>query len=259
MNSPMKASGLGPMIRNRLRRKEIYSQSAYWDAKATDYADDSVSWWPNNHLNACHNREQIDQLDAYLPEMTGRTILELGCGTGRISRHLAGRGAIVHGMDFSAKSIEMARRLTSGSNPTYERRSVFEIDDDQRFDAIVSVGVVMIACKSRAELLDVLHRVHRALKPGGTLVVMEPIHNSFLHRVLKMSRREFLGTTAEAGFTVREVRPMHFWPARLALAYVPWPRWFTRAGYTTGQGLMKLLGCAGGDYQAILAMPSPGR
>jgi 2-polyprenyl-3-methyl-5-hydroxy-6-metoxy-1,4-benzoquinol methylase len=254
----MKASGLGAMIRNRLRRKEIYSRPAYWDAKATDYADDSVSWWPNNSLNACYTTEQFQLLKDCLPDLHGKKVLDLGCGTGRITRYLASQGAIVHGMDFSAKSIEIARSMTSGPNPSYEARSILELDSTDGFDSIVAIGVVAIACTNRAELLDVFHRIRRALKPGGTLFLMEPIHNSFLHRVLKMTLREFLGTMTETGFVVREVRPMHFWPARLALAYIPWPGWITRAGYTVGQKLMMLMGRCGGDYQAILAGPSQG-
>jgi 2-polyprenyl-3-methyl-5-hydroxy-6-metoxy-1,4-benzoquinol methylase len=243
------------MIRNRLRRKEVYSRPDYWDAKATDYDDDSVSWWPNNHLNACYNREQMQLLDRYLPNVAGKTVLDLGCGTGRISRYLAGRGAIVHGCDFSAKSIELARSKSAGPNPSYEVQSVFELDADAHYDAVVVFGVLVIASRTREELLDALRRIRRALRPGGTLVLMEPIHNSFLHRVLKMPLGEFLAVVRQAGFEIREVRPMHFWPARLALAYVGWPGPLTRLGYGLGQGLMSLSGQAGGDYKAILATP----
>ena len=180
----MKASGLGAMIRNRLRRKEIYSKAGYWDAKATDYADDSVSWWPNNHLNTCYNREQIDLLNGYLSDVLGRSVLDLGCGTGRISRYLAGPGATVHGMDFSRSRSSSPG--STGPNPSYETGSVFDLDHEQRYDAVVVFGVLVIACQTRAELLDVLRRICLVLKPAGTLVLMEPVHNGFLHRVLKM-------------------------------------------------------------------------
>ena len=50
------------------------------------------------------------------------------------------------------------------------------------------------------------------------------------------------------------MREMHFWPVRLALAYVPWPRWITAPGYHVGQTLLRRFGEGwGGDYKAIAA------
>jgi 2-polyprenyl-3-methyl-5-hydroxy-6-metoxy-1,4-benzoquinol methylase len=242
------------MIRNRMRRKELYSTAAYWDSKAAAYDDDAVSWWPNNHLNTCYHAEQIALFESFLPDVRGRTILDLGCGTGRISRYLADRGAVVHGIDFSAKAVAIAKQRSPGPNPSFETRSVFDLDAEQAYDNIAVFGVVTIACKDRRELLDVMRRIRRALKPKGALMMIEPVHRSFLHRVLKMGLREFLGVVEEAGFRVVKTRQLHFWPARLSLAFLPWPRRFTRLGYRVGQSIMAVAGYqAGGDYKALYA------
>jgi hypothetical protein len=58
----------------------------------------------------------------------------------------------------------------------------------------------------------------------------------------------------EAGFKINDITHMHFWPTRLVLAYLQWPRFCTAVGYRLGQSIMKLAGNrAWGDYQAIYA------
>jgi hypothetical protein len=116
---------------------------------------------------------------------------------------------------------------------------------------------VTIACKDRSDLLAILRRIRRTIKSGGVLVMTEPIHRGFLHRVLKMSLRDFLGVVDGGGFRVVKIHQLHFWPFRFLLAYLPWPRWFTRVAYKAGQGIIALFGNqAGGDYKVIYATPA---
>jgi len=47
---------------------------------------------------------------ALLPEMDGRRVLDLGCGTGQLARHLATLGAAeVVGLDVSERMLALAR------------------------------------------------------------------------------------------------------------------------------------------------------
>jgi hypothetical protein len=56
----------------------------------------------------------------------------------------------------------------------------------------------------------------------------------------------------EAGFDVMEVRHLHFWPMRLLLAFLPWPRFITAAGFYTGKAIMALFrNRAFGDYKVF--------
>ncbi len=250
----MGISKLGEMIDARRRREGLYSTPAFWDAKAEEYQGDAVSMWPNNNLNHFYHLEQMATMQRLLPDVQGRRVLELGCGTGRISRYLARRGAQVVGIDFSPKSIEIARMQTTGTNPRYRQGSVFELDEVAAYDCTVSWTTVTMACRSRADLLVVLRGVRKALKPGGTLLFCEPIHSGMLHRVLKMSLREFRRAMEEEGFEIRETTQIHFWPMRLALAFVPWPKPVTAAGYYLGKAAMALCGSrAFGDYKVLLA------
>jgi len=247
-------SSFREMLRLRKTREEVYSRKEYWDAKAEEYEGDAVSMWPNNRLNRFYHREQIAAMEQMLPDVSGLRVLDVGCGTGRTSRYLAERGASVVGVDFSARAIEIARERSPGSNPSYRVQSVFDLNDSGVFDLALSWGVVTVACRSREELHDVLRRIAGALRPGGKLLVCEPIHKGFLHRVLNLELVEFCAVMSEAGFSVEKVRHLHFWPMRLMLAFVAWPKPLTAAGYYLGRGIMALCGDkAFGDYKVIAA------
>src|ERR1700727_2598334 len=51
----------------------------------------------------------IQPQDDLLPSLTGDRVLDIGCGQGRMSRHLAGLGAEVTGVDISAAMLGRAR------------------------------------------------------------------------------------------------------------------------------------------------------
>lgn len=251
---PMNVRDIRAMLKNRARRAEIYCTAEYWDSKAESYSDASVSMWPNNNLNGHYQRERLEWLNRHTGDVSGKRLLDAGCGFGSLSKHYAALGARVVGFDFSARSIALARKSNVGDNPEFRVQSIFDLNDRACYDVIVVWGVLTIACRDRSELLDALCRLRAALAPGGKLLLMEPIHSGFLHRVLRMGVEEFIGVMEEAGLGIEDVTHLHFWPARIALAYVPLPRAITTVGYHCGQLILRLLGRkAMGDYTAIHA------
>lgn len=250
----MKVSGIIAMFKNRARRDTLYATAEYWDSKAVEMEGDAVSMWPNNHLNRLYHAEQMQLVESALPDIAGKAILDVGCGTGRLARFLAARGARVTGIDFAAKAIALAQKSVSGDNPVYRHQSVADLDDEQAFDLIFTWGCVTVAATNREQLLHVMKAFRRALKPGGRALILEPVHHGFVHRVLNMNIQEFVEVMKEAGFEINWVRQMHFWPMRFALAFVPWPAWFTNVFYHVGQTLMKLpILSQMGDYKAVSA------
>src|SRR5215510_7768386 len=76
-----------------------------------------ASWFDSPHYHKLYaNRDDseaaafIDALLEYLKPGKGCHALDLGCGAGRHSRHLASKGFLVTGMDLSASSIGEARK-----------------------------------------------------------------------------------------------------------------------------------------------------
>ncbi|MBW3658906.1 MAG: class I SAM-dependent methyltransferase [Actinobacteria bacterium] len=69
-----------------------------------------------------------------------RTVLDAGCGTGRVAIELDRRGAEVVGVDVSASMLDTARRL--GPSVTWIASDLAELDLDRRFDVVVMAGNV---------------------------------------------------------------------------------------------------------------------
>lgn len=250
----MKVTGLINMFRNRADRESLYSKAEFWDSKAAALSGDAVSMWPNNNLNRLYHTEQMALVESVFNDVTGSKILDVGCGTGRLSRYLARRGAAVTGMDFSEKAIEIAREQSSDFDIDFVVDSIFNIDFAEEFDYICMWGCVTVAATNRADLTQVMKNLSNALKPNGKLLLLEPIHKGPLHRVLNMNVKEFTEVMSVGGFKVNWVKQMHFWPVRLGLAFIPWPNFITWPLYHFGQALMKLpILNSLGDYKAILS------
>jgi 2-polyprenyl-3-methyl-5-hydroxy-6-metoxy-1,4-benzoquinol methylase len=229
------------MIKNRWNRVEVYSKPAFWDDVAQKYYGEAgTNLWNNPHLNELYHKIESDIVLGWTTGVDGAVVLDLGCGAGRFSRELAKRGATVTGIDFSQKSVEIARKLTNEPNVDYRVGSVFELDADQAYDLIVCVKVLGVACKNVQELRDGLARIRRALKPGGQLISVEMCHTSFVRRVLKLSYEDFLKEVAAAGFEIVESKRAEFIPARMFLAFFEFPEWLTRSVFNVGEAFVKI-------------------
>jgi ubiquinone/menaquinone biosynthesis C-methylase UbiE len=85
-------------------------------------------------------RREIHALDAMLPDLVGRRVLEVGCGDGRLTRRYAHRAGSVLAIDPEPSSIAALDQDRPGGNVT--ARAVDFLDDDLRlaarsFDAII--------------------------------------------------------------------------------------------------------------------------
>jgi SAM-dependent methyltransferase len=117
-----------------------------------------------------------------LPDLTGKRVLDLGCGDGWFCRYAADAGAAsVIGADPSVRMLTQARDRTNDARIRY----VNAFAEDAAFDAgSVDVVVSILALHYVAELDPVLAAVAGWLEPGGTFVeiVEHPIYTSQLER-----------------------------------------------------------------------------
>ncbi|CAN5525705.1 class I SAM-dependent methyltransferase [soil metagenome] len=99
---------------------------------------------------------------AWLAPQPGQRILDLGCGDGVITAHLASLGVDVLGVDQSEDMLKAARDLGCA----VRRISGEALDFDGEFDAVFSNA----ALHWMTRVDDVIAGVGRALKPGGRFV-----------------------------------------------------------------------------------------
>jgi SAM-dependent methyltransferase len=96
-------------------------------------------------------------------------LLDVGCGTGVLLEKARQAGMHAMGIDASPAMIRVAEaRLGKGAAAV---RRMQEIDEEDAYDLIVSLSWSLNYCEGPAELLDVLRRIHRALRPGGRILL----------------------------------------------------------------------------------------
>jgi SAM-dependent methyltransferase len=96
-----------------------------------------------------------------------RSVLDAGCGTGRVGRELARRGFDVTGVDIDAEMLDTARR--KAPDVDWRLGDLAVIDPGREFDVIVMAGNVMIFLTSGTER-GVVENMARHLVPGGLLI-----------------------------------------------------------------------------------------
>ena len=106
---------------------------------------------------------EADRAMAYMP----RSVLDAGCGTGRVAIELARRGVDVVGVDLDPQMLAVARRKA----PLLEwvLGDLAEVDLGRPFDVVLAAGNVMTFLTPGTEEA-VVGRLTRHLSPGGLLV-----------------------------------------------------------------------------------------
>ncbi|MFZ5896365.1 MAG: class I SAM-dependent methyltransferase [Myxococcota bacterium] len=232
------------LLFDRVRKHGWYDSAAYWNMKARSYTGAARSFWPSNNYNAETHRLHLRTIENALHDVRGLHILDLGCGTGRLSIELAKRGAQVTGWDFAEDAIECARSDARAQGVKVDfhvvdvRRKFPSVP--RRFDAVLSVSCLVLACRTRAEFDAVVSRLVAVCAPGARVLLLEPIHTSrLLRRILKMSEKEWISACEKHGLSLLDRGALSFVPARYAFAFRDAPDALVAPLFWAGERLLE--------------------
>lgn len=112
--------------------------------------------------------EYIEELlHEYSPQ--AKTILELGCGTGKHADLLSQKFCIC-GVDMSKEMIFEANKLAPRTNLTFSEGNICSIRLNKKFDAIISLFHVMSYQTTNSDLQNTFKTVHKHLKNNGIFI-----------------------------------------------------------------------------------------
>lgn len=164
------------------------------DPKEIDkFSELAHRWWdPNSEFKPLHdlNPLRLGWIDG-IAHLSGKQVVDVGCGGGILSESMAGIGATVRGIDLSSKALKVAdlHSLESGVAVTYEEIAV----EDLAARAPGSVDVV--TCMEMLEHVPDPQSIVRAcmtlVKPGG-FVFFSTINRNLKAYLLAIVGAEYL-------------------------------------------------------------------
>lgn len=105
-------------------------------------------WWdPNSEFKPLHeiNPLRLGYIDR-IASLSGKTVLDVGCGGGILAEGMAGLGAKVTGIDLADKSLQVARLhlLESGKQVEYRKIAVEELASERpgQYDVVTCMEML---------------------------------------------------------------------------------------------------------------------
>lgn len=117
--------------------------------------------------------EEVDGLISMLVLSPGHRVLDLCCGQGRHAVPLAADGHHITGLDRSRYLLGRAQQAaeSEGVDVEWVRGDMRRMPWAERFDACINLFTAFGYFEDEAENQQVLHQVHRVLKPGGEFLI----------------------------------------------------------------------------------------
>jgi|GEM_PF-177104 len=204
----------------RLRRRH-QRESAFHDDWAQNIDISKIDVAINfEATTAAENRYCLERMG----DLSGKKLLDLGCGVGETSTYFALQGADVTAVDISKGMIRRAQTLAGRYRVHVDARVMLAEDlnyDDNTFDIVFGNGVLHHTYRPAAYA-----EVHRVLKPGGLGIFIEPLsYNPLLwayRRIARTVRTEYEKPFGYRDFTrlrkiFAEVEHREFWVVCLAI------------------------------------------
>ena len=137
--------------------EDLKADPLFRDSQLVDFYDYDNRWGPD---------------DDYCRELAEKaaSVLDLGCGTGRLTTALATSGREVVGVDPAKAMLDVARAQPSASPVTWIEGDARDIRLGRNFDLILLTGHAFQVFLSKADQAAVLQTISEHLGPTGRFI-----------------------------------------------------------------------------------------
>lgn len=194
----------------------------------------AAHWWdPEGELRTLHqvNPIRLGYIDSKAP-LTGKNVIDVGCGGGILTESMAAKGAIATGIDMSPSVIEVAKlhQLESGVQAEYLQVSVEKLATER--PAHYEIVTCMEMLEHVPDPAAIVKACADLVKPGGHLFFSTLNRNpksylfailgaEYLLRLLPKNTHDYAkfikpselaGWVRNAGLTPKEIKGIHYNP-----------------------------------------------
>ena len=159
------------------------------------------------HILSYPSRQRLfAQVEVIIRGMHGKAVLDYGCGRGETSLQYLAQGAVLYGIDISPMYIAEASRKAeeAGFRPgqfQFRTMDAHALDfEDDTFDLVMGEGIL-----HHLDADVALAEIHRVLKPGGRVLLLEPLADNPLLKIFRLLTPR-ARTEDEAPFTGKDIR-----------------------------------------------------
>ncbi|WP_179471991.1 class I SAM-dependent DNA methyltransferase [Mycolicibacterium vinylchloridicum] len=143
--------------------------STRWQKSAAPRGDEYDARWKSLADAGQNIHGEADLVESILRESGGHSVLDAGCGTGRVAIELASRGFVVAGVDADAAMLAAARAKAPDLRWIEADLADLSTAGVDRVNLVLLAGNVMIFLEPGTEA-RVLAGLAGRLTPGGLLV-----------------------------------------------------------------------------------------
>jgi SAM-dependent methyltransferase len=143
--------------------------STRWQKSTAPRGDEYDARWKSLADAGKNIHGEADLVESILAESGGHSILDAGCGTGRVAIELANRGFVVAGVDADAGMLAAARAKAPELRWIEADLADLSAAEVDRVNLVLLAGNVMIFLEPGTEA-QVLAGLAGRLTPGGLLV-----------------------------------------------------------------------------------------
>jgi len=118
--------------------------------------------------------QEVEYIDNLINKFAAnkKTILDMGCGTGKHDELLCEKGYTVHGIDLSADMLRIAESRRKGKEKTlsFSQSNIQKLKLDKKFDVVVSLFHVMSYQNTNDELIKAFEVAKKHLSNNGIFI-----------------------------------------------------------------------------------------
>ena len=167
-----------------MANKRIASEGDYFDQRVAKESEKGDFYTHGAALESYH------RLLSLAGDMTGKRVLDLGCGNGWAAVNYARKGAGVTGIDVSLSSLKMAKDFCKEREQDHIHfvlGAAEKMPFKPKFDIVVGISIL-----HHLELDKAVQSIKNAMADGGKALFIEPLaHNPLINlfRILTPDRR----------------------------------------------------------------------